>query len=79
MSCIGESDGVVFAGSSGISTYYSKRRDIGKRNIYAIDFEPTEKKLGQIFIVAGHHLVEPAGDQLLDLAHKYIQMHKISI
>ena len=58
---IGESDGIVFDGSTGMSTYFGERHDIGKRSIYAIDIEPSKSKKGQFFIVAGHHPVEPAG------------------
>ena len=61
VSTIGNSDGVVFERLDSITLYGGERKDIGKRSIYALDIEPRKDKIGQFFIVAGHHPVEPAG------------------
>lgn len=79
VSKIGESDGIVFDGSSGISTYYGERQDIGRRNIYAVDIKPQESKSGQIFILAGHHSVEPAGPAAaIQFVHELLKSNSIA-
>ncbi len=58
--------------SSGTQGAQDKLRSVPKDTIYAIDFFPQREKRGQVFIVAGHHVIEPAGIvAALEFAEKY--------
>ena len=88
---IGESDGIIFEWCVpyGRRRYGGAKEDIGAREIYALDILPRKEKKGLVFVVAGHHSVEPAGpaaaiefgerllnsdSKLLDIIRDYIQI-----